>query len=63
MSDYPMTCCDLDCAHFNDCIVGGFHCAACGGYFCSSDIGNDGLCQLCADRRAEEESEVDDDER
>lgn len=55
-SHHPLTCCDRDCAGANGCgHLGGTQCESCGLYYCSMNIGEDGLCETCAAEREEEE--------
>ena len=57
MSEYPLTCCDYECARMNDCFVGGLECKRCGGYFCADELGEDGLCTNCANELETEGAE------
>lgn len=38
MSPVPLKCCDTDCATVNGCVVGGYQCSICGGWFCKLDL-------------------------
>lgn len=58
-SKRPIIACDAECAYFNDCRVGGIECERCGEFFCSSEIGEDGLCDECRRERDEEEEQED----
>ena len=55
-SRYPLPFCDRECAGVNRCGgLGGTQCAGCGLYYCSMNVGEDGLCETCAAEREEEE--------
>ena len=43
----PLDCCDGDCALVNGCRTGGYQCERCGRWFCSTEIGEHGLCYDC----------------
>lgn len=55
--EYPLTCCDSDCAGANGCREGGYQCEDCGMWFCPDTSGSDtpNLCADCAARRREEQ--------
>lgn len=55
--EYPLTCCDSDCAGANGCRIGGYQCEDCGCWFCVDGVTFDGgvcLCDECAERRRRE---------
>ena len=41
------TCCDDECAELNGCVIGGYQCKFCGGWFCSCELDDDGICSAC----------------
>lgn len=60
MHEYPLTCCDWECAAANGCREGGYQCADCGCWFCVEGVtfvGDECLCDDCAERRTEEREE------
>ena len=53
--EYPLTCCDSDCARANRCTMGGEQCPDCGCWYCPVSEGDeDGRCDDCADRHRRE---------
>ena len=58
----PKTCCDHECAAANSCRIGGYQCDDCGCWFCIDDMGDDGRCAECAERRREEMREEEESE-
>lgn len=55
----PMGCCDRECALVNGCTVGGVQCEWCGNWFCASELDADGLCDECAEAKAEADAAAD----
>lgn len=61
----PIRLCDSDCALVNGCQVGGVQCDDCGLWFCASELNyhwnGDWICDECANKRAEQEREDEED--
>lgn len=55
----PLHCCDLECALVNGCREGGYQCERCGYWFCATELGEDNLCEDCAEELRREEHEDD----